>query len=86
MLKQTLKAFLLILHFSDVLQGPRPRTSTEKLLTSMFDSTAGQFLGILEALWDSSTRPLQTRILGDVELQEIALELLSAGVRILSGL
>ncbi|XP_024122060.1 cilia- and flagella-associated protein 54 isoform X2 [Oryzias melastigma] len=69
----------------DFASGPRPRTSTEKLLTSMFDSTAGQFLGILEALWDSSTRPLQTRILGDVELQEIALELLSAGVRILSG-
>ncbi|RVE63832.1 hypothetical protein OJAV_G00140120 [Oryzias javanicus] len=68
----------------DFASGPWPRTSTEKLLTSMFDSSAGHFLGILEALWDSGTRPLQTRMLGDVELQEIALELLSAGIRILS--
>uniref|UniRef100_H2LMZ3 Uncharacterized protein n=1 Tax=Oryzias latipes TaxID=8090 RepID=H2LMZ3_ORYLA len=65
---------------------PWPRTSTEKLLTSMFDSCAGQFLAILEALWDSSARPLQMRMLGDAELQETALELLSAGICILSGL
>uniref|UniRef100_A0A3P9HZ60 Uncharacterized protein n=1 Tax=Oryzias latipes TaxID=8090 RepID=A0A3P9HZ60_ORYLA len=66
--------------------SPWPRTSTEKLLTSMFDSCAAQFLAILEALWDSSARPLQMRMLGDAELQETALELLSAGLRILSGL
>ncbi|XP_078786741.1 cilia- and flagella-associated protein 54 isoform X3 [Oryzias latipes] len=65
--------------------SPWPRTSTEKLLTSMFDSCAGQFLAILEALWDSSARPLQMRMLGDAELQETALELLSAGICILSG-
>ena len=55
------------------------------MLTGLFDCSAGQFLGILEALWHSNTRPLQTRMPDDTELQEVVLELLSAGMSILSG-
>jgi len=51
----------------------------------LFDSGPAQFLGILEALWDGTRRPLQTRMPDEPELQEVILELLSAGISILSG-
>ncbi|XP_037604654.1 cilia- and flagella-associated protein 54-like isoform X2 [Sebastes umbrosus] len=69
----------------DIPNGPWPRTATERMLMSLFDSSAAQFLGILEALWDSTRRPLQTRMPDEPELQEVILELLSAGISILSG-
>ncbi|KAM4545334.1 cilia- and flagella-associated protein 54-like isoform 3-T3 [Odontesthes bonariensis] len=69
----------------DIPNGPWPHTATERMLTDLFDCGAGQFLGVLEALWHSSTRPLQTRMPDDTELQEVVLELLSAGMSILSG-
>lgn len=58
---------------------------TERMLMGLFDSSAAQFLCILEALWDSNRRPLQTRIPDDPQQQEVILELLSAGISILSG-
>ncbi|KAF7649724.1 hypothetical protein LDENG_00136930 [Lucifuga dentata] len=63
---------------------PWPRTATERLLKDTFDSSAAQFLGVLEALWDSSRRPLQTGGVDEPEQQEVVLELLSAGINILS--
>uniref|UniRef100_A0A8C9YIX1 Cilia and flagella associated protein 54 n=1 Tax=Sander lucioperca TaxID=283035 RepID=A0A8C9YIX1_SANLU len=70
----------------DIPNVPWPRTSTERMLMGLFDSSAAQFLGILEALWDSTRRPLPSRMPDDPELQEINLELLSAGISILSVL
>nr|XP_008277006.1 PREDICTED: uncharacterized protein LOC103355117 [Stegastes partitus] len=67
------------------IKAPLPCTPTERLLLDLFDSRAGQFLGILEALWDSTTRPLQMRMPDDPEKQEVFSELLSAGISILSG-
>ncbi|XP_061904625.1 cilia- and flagella-associated protein 54-like isoform X2 [Entelurus aequoreus] len=64
---------------------PWPRNATERMLMGLFDCSAAQFLGICEALWDSSMRPLQTRIPDELELQEVVLELFSAGIGILSG-
>ncbi|XP_054482513.1 cilia- and flagella-associated protein 54-like [Anoplopoma fimbria] len=69
----------------DIPNGPWPRTTTERMLMGLFDSSPAQFLGILEALWDSTRRPLQTRMPDEPELQEVILELLSAGISILSG-
>ncbi|XP_070700150.1 cilia- and flagella-associated protein 54 [Pempheris klunzingeri] len=69
----------------DIPNAPWPRNTTERMLTSLFDSSAAQFLGILEALWDSTRRPLQAKMPDDPELQEVILELLSAGISILSG-
>ncbi|XP_035999007.1 LOW QUALITY PROTEIN: cilia- and flagella-associated protein 54 [Fundulus heteroclitus] len=69
----------------DIPNAPWPRNPTEQMLTSQFDCIAGQFLGILEALWDSSTRPLQMTLPDDAKLLEVVLELLSAGMSILSG-
>uniref|UniRef100_A0A3B4ZVX1 Cilia and flagella associated protein 54 n=1 Tax=Stegastes partitus TaxID=144197 RepID=A0A3B4ZVX1_9TELE len=69
----------------DIPNAPLPCTPTERLLLDLFDSRAGQFLGILEALWDSTTRPLQMRMPDDPEKQEVFSELLSAGISILSG-
>ncbi|XP_026016513.1 cilia- and flagella-associated protein 54-like [Astatotilapia calliptera] len=69
----------------DIPNVPWPRTPTERLLTGLFECSAAQFLGILEALWDSNTRPLQMRMPEDPELQEVYLELLSAGISLLSG-
>uniref|UniRef100_A0A3P8VER8 Cilia and flagella associated protein 54 n=1 Tax=Cynoglossus semilaevis TaxID=244447 RepID=A0A3P8VER8_CYNSE len=57
-----------------------PRSPTEHLLVALFDNSAAQFLGILEALWDRTKTP------DDAEQQEVILELMSAGVSILSGL
>ncbi|GLD46802.1 cilia- and flagella-associated protein 54 isoform X4 [Lates japonicus] len=69
----------------DIPNAPWPRNTTERMLMGLFDSSAGQFLGILEALWDSTSHPLQTRMPDEPELQEVILELLSAGISILSG-
>ncbi|XP_072231582.1 cilia- and flagella-associated protein 54 [Leuresthes tenuis] len=69
----------------DIPNGLWPHTPTEHMLTGLFDCSSGHFLGILEALWHSNTRPLQMRMPNDTELQEVVLELLSAGMRILSG-
>ncbi|KAM6983519.1 cilia- and flagella-associated protein 54 [Tautogolabrus adspersus] len=68
----------------DIPNAPWPRTTTERVLMGLFDSSAAQFLGILEALWDSNKRPLETRMPDEPELQEVILELLSAGISILS--
>ncbi|KAM4620352.1 cilia- and flagella-associated protein 54 [Polymixia lowei] len=62
-----------------------PRSTTERVLMELFDSNAAQFLGILEALWDSTRRPLQTGMPDEPELQEVVVELLSAGISLLSG-
>lgn len=51
----------------------------------LFESSAAHFVGILEALWDSTKHPLKTRMPDEPELQEVILELLSAGISILSG-
>uniref|UniRef100_A0A3Q4GIA7 Uncharacterized protein n=1 Tax=Neolamprologus brichardi TaxID=32507 RepID=A0A3Q4GIA7_NEOBR len=68
----------------DIPNVPWPRTPTERLLIGLFECSAAQFLGILEALWDSNMRPLQMRMPEDPELQEVYLELLSAGISLLS--
>ncbi|XP_030009343.1 cilia- and flagella-associated protein 54 [Sphaeramia orbicularis] len=69
----------------DIPNAPWPSNTTERILMSLFDSSAAQFLGILEALWDSTRRPLQTVVSDEAEQQEVVLELLSAGISILSG-
>ncbi|XP_034463390.1 cilia- and flagella-associated protein 54-like [Hippoglossus hippoglossus] len=69
----------------DIPNGPWPRDPTERMLMAQFDSGAAQFLGILEALWDSTTHLLQKRMPEEPELQEVIVELLSAGISILSG-
>ncbi|XP_060941291.1 cilia- and flagella-associated protein 54-like [Limanda limanda] len=62
-----------------------PRDPTERLLMAKFDSSAAQFFCILEALWDSTTHLLQKRMPEEPELVEVIVELLSAGISILSG-
>lgn len=52
---------------------------------SVFDSGAAYFLGILEALWDAGWCPLQNKMPEDPDQQEVIMELLSAGVRVLAG-
>ena len=42
----------------ELLQVPCPRSPSEKLLSEMFSGWSAQFLAILEALTDSSHRPL----------------------------
>ncbi|XP_030602315.1 cilia- and flagella-associated protein 54 isoform X2 [Archocentrus centrarchus] len=69
----------------DIPNVPWPRTPTERTLIGLFECSPAQFLGILEALWDSNARPLQMRMPEDPELQEVYLELLSAGISLLSG-
>ncbi|XP_033182211.1 cilia- and flagella-associated protein 54 [Anabas testudineus] len=64
---------------------PWPHTTTERMLMGLFESSAAHFVGILEALWDSTKHPLKTRMPDEPELQEVILELLSAGISILSG-
>lgn len=51
----------------------------------MFDGNAAQFLALLEALHDSSVRPLQTGMPEEFEVQEVVMELISAGITLLSG-
>ncbi|KAM9348845.1 cilia- and flagella-associated protein 54 [Symphorus nematophorus] len=72
-------------NLKDIPNTPWPRTTTERMLMAGFDSSAAQFLGILEALWDGTRRPLQTRMPDEPELQRVNVELLSAGISILSG-
>ncbi|XP_053298051.1 cilia- and flagella-associated protein 54 [Pleuronectes platessa] len=69
----------------DIPNVPWPRDPTERLLMAQFDSSAAQFFCILEALWDSTTHLLQKRMPEEPELQEVIVELLSAGISILSG-
>lgn len=66
---------------------PWPRTTTERLLTEMFDSAAAQFLAILEALSDSRRRVLHPAppIPDEVEIRDVISELFFAGLEILSG-
>ncbi|XP_034539939.1 cilia- and flagella-associated protein 54-like isoform X4 [Notolabrus celidotus] len=66
----------------EIPNAPWPRNTTEEVLMGMFDSSAAQFLGILEALWDGSRRPLEARMPDEPELLDVILELLSAGIGI----
>ncbi|XP_075409327.1 cilia- and flagella-associated protein 54 [Tenrec ecaudatus] len=64
---------------------PWPRTTTERLLEDMFDSTASRFLAILEALSDSNRRILQTGPVAsdEVEIRDVVSELFIAGKELL---
>ncbi|XP_063073867.1 cilia- and flagella-associated protein 54 [Engraulis encrasicolus] len=64
---------------------PWPRNHSERILCELFDSNAAQFLAVLEGLWDSTRRPLQTGGPEEPELMDVALELMAAGVSLLSG-
>nr|XP_055046418.1 cilia- and flagella-associated protein 54-like isoform X2 [Misgurnus anguillicaudatus] len=66
-------------------QAPWPRTPTGRILMEMFKSPAAQFLAVLEALQDTSVRPLQTGMPEEFEVQEVVMELISAGISLLSG-
>lgn len=66
-------------------QVQSPRLMAEQVLMSLFDSGASYFLGILEALWDRGWAPLQNKMPEDPDQQEVIMELLSAGMRVLSG-
>ncbi|XP_019903314.2 cilia- and flagella-associated protein 54 isoform X2 [Esox lucius] len=63
-----------------------PRTPTERALMEMFEGNSARFLAIVEALWDSSRRLLQTGMPEESEIQEVCLELMTAGISILSGI
>uniref|UniRef100_A0A8C6SB42 Uncharacterized protein n=1 Tax=Neogobius melanostomus TaxID=47308 RepID=A0A8C6SB42_9GOBI len=63
---------------------PWPRSPTEQILSSLFEGGAAQFLGVLEALRDNS-RSGETGGSEDLEGQEVILELLAAGICLLSG-
>ncbi|XP_051974973.1 cilia- and flagella-associated protein 54 [Xyrauchen texanus] len=67
-------------------QTPWPRSPTERILMEMFEGNAAQFLAVLEALQDSSVRPLHTGMPEESEVQEVVLELISAGISLLSGI
>ncbi|XP_051780337.1 cilia- and flagella-associated protein 54 isoform X2 [Erpetoichthys calabaricus] len=69
----------------DMFVIPWPRTGTERLLVEMFEGSAAQFLAVIEALWDSSRRVLQTGIHEEQEVMEVTQELLWAGTAILAG-
>uniref|UniRef100_A0A6Q2XGF2 Cilia and flagella associated protein 54 n=1 Tax=Esox lucius TaxID=8010 RepID=A0A6Q2XGF2_ESOLU len=60
-----------------------PRTPTERALMEMFEGNSARFLAIVEALWDSSRRLLQTGMPEESEIQEVCLELMTAGISIL---
>ncbi|KFQ96090.1 Uncharacterized protein C12orf55, partial [Nipponia nippon] len=64
-----------------------PRTTTERLLTEMFDGAAAQFLAILEALSDSSRHVLHPTppVPDEIEIRDVISELFFAGLEILSG-
>ncbi|XP_009947172.1 PREDICTED: uncharacterized protein CFAP54, partial [Leptosomus discolor] len=66
---------------------PWPRTTTERLLSEMFDGVAAQFLAILEALSDSSRHVLRPAppVPDEIEIRDVISELLFAGLEILSG-
>lgn len=61
------------------------RLTAEQVLMSLFDNGAAYFLGILEALWDTGWGLLQNKMPEDPDQQEVIMELLSAGMRVLSG-
>uniref|UniRef100_A0A8C3BIC1 Cilia- and flagella-associated protein 54 n=1 Tax=Cairina moschata TaxID=8855 RepID=A0A8C3BIC1_CAIMO len=65
-----------------------PRTTTERLLTEMFDCTAAQFLAILEALSDSSRHVLHPTptVPDEIEIRDVISELFFAGLEILSDI
>ncbi|KTG47578.1 hypothetical protein cypCar_00019462 [Cyprinus carpio] len=67
------------------IKTPWPRTPTERILMEMFEGNAARFLAVLEALEDSSVRPLQTGMPEEFEVQDVVLELISAGTSLLSG-
>ncbi|KAL6034900.1 hypothetical protein STEG23_030846 [Scotinomys teguina] len=62
-----------------------PRTVTERLLDELFDSTSSRFLAVLEALFDSGRRILQTGplVTDEVELRDVVSELFLAGKELL---
>ncbi|KAG7454748.1 hypothetical protein MATL_G00263130 [Megalops atlanticus] len=72
-------------HLKEVKTAPWPRSPTERVLMELFEGNAAQLLALMEALWDSSRRPLETGAPEEPEVQEVALELLSAGISILAG-
>ncbi|XP_044535095.1 cilia- and flagella-associated protein 54 [Gracilinanus agilis] len=62
-----------------------PRTTTEKLLTEMFDCGSAQFLAILEALSEPNRKVLQTgHISEEIEVREVIAELFMAAGELLS--
>lgn len=69
-----------------LLQVPWPRTTTERALMSLFDSGAGYFVGILEALRDAGWCPQKKSIPEEPDQHEVIVELLSAGLSVLSGM
>ncbi|KAK7926126.1 hypothetical protein WMY93_008436 [Mugilogobius chulae] len=71
-------------NLSDIHNAPWPRNTTEQILSSLFEGRAAQFLGVLEALKNSSKNHPSTAGPEDFELQEVVLELLAAGISILS--
>ncbi|KAM6216446.1 LOW QUALITY PROTEIN: cilia- and flagella-associated protein 54 [Rhynchocyon petersi] len=73
------------INLKEVQTQPWPRTTTERLLDEMFDSTASRFLAVLEALSDSHRRILQTGPLAtdEVELRDVVAELFLAGRELL---
>ncbi|XP_020307860.2 cilia- and flagella-associated protein 54 [Oncorhynchus kisutch] len=73
-------------NLKEIQSMPWPRTPTERVLMELFEGNAAQFLAIVEALWDTSRRPLQTGMPEEPEIQEVSLELMSAGISILSGI
>uniref|UniRef100_A0A8C9RCS4 Cilia and flagella associated protein 54 n=1 Tax=Scleropages formosus TaxID=113540 RepID=A0A8C9RCS4_SCLFO len=60
-------------------EAPWHRTITERLLMEMFEGHAAQLLAVIEALWDTSHRPLHTGIPEEPEMREVVMELLSVG-------
>ncbi|KPP66935.1 hypothetical protein Z043_114519, partial [Scleropages formosus] len=68
------------------IKAPWHRTITERLLMEMFEGHAAQLLAVIEALWDTSHRPLHTGIPEEPEMREVVMELLSVGVSILTGI
>uniref|UniRef100_A0A4W4DMW2 Cilia and flagella associated protein 54 n=1 Tax=Electrophorus electricus TaxID=8005 RepID=A0A4W4DMW2_ELEEL len=65
--------------------GVWPRSLTERILMELFVGNAAQFLAVLEALRDTSRRPLPTGMSKEAEIQDVELELIMAGISILSG-
>ncbi|KAI1882318.1 hypothetical protein AGOR_G00249440 [Albula goreensis] len=72
-------------NLKEVKMTPWPRSLTERALMELFEGGAAQFLALTEALWDGSLSPLQTGAPEEPEIQEVALELMSAGISILAG-
>lgn len=51
----------------------------------IFEGNAARFLAVLEALQDRTVRPLQTGLPEEFEVQVVVLELISAGISLLTG-